>query len=66
MASDIAVGIAVLAAAKKDDHVKREEQASSARKSGACANSRFAGAISANAAARHWTRCSKRWPRSIG
>jgi len=27
MASDIAVGIAVLAAAKKDDHVKREEQA---------------------------------------
>lgn len=27
MASDIAVGIVVLAAAKKDDHVKREEQA---------------------------------------
>jgi ribonuclease D len=27
MASDIAVGIAVLAAAKKDDQVKREEQA---------------------------------------
>ena len=27
MASDIAVGIAVLGAAKKDDHVKREEQA---------------------------------------
>lgn len=27
MASDIAVGVAVLAAAKKDDHVKREEQA---------------------------------------
>lgn len=27
MASDIAVGIAVLAAAKKDDHAKREEQA---------------------------------------
>lgn len=27
MAGDIAVGIAVLAAAKKDDHVKREEQA---------------------------------------
>lgn len=27
MASDIAVGIAVLAAAKKDDHLKREEQA---------------------------------------
>lgn len=27
MASDIVVGIAVLAAAKKDDHLKREEQA---------------------------------------